>query len=47
MTGFSKYDELLSRIGKLKTGKSCLYINKNEDVDIEVLKNLIRESIKY
>ncbi len=28
MSGFEKYDELMGKLGKYKTGKSCLYINK-------------------
>ena len=32
--------ELLSRLGKHKTGKSCLYINKLGDVDVGVLEQL-------
>ena len=47
MSGFSRYDELLSKLGKFKTGKSCLYINKLEDVDKDVLKDLIRLSVEY
>ena len=47
MDGFEKYDELLTQLGKYKTGKSCLYINKLEDVNLTVLKELISESIKY
>ena len=47
MTGFKKYDELLSKLGKYKTGKSCLYINKIEDIDTEVLKEMIENSVKY
>ncbi|MCB0562330.1 MAG: DUF1801 domain-containing protein, partial [Phaeodactylibacter sp.] len=46
MSGFSHYDELLQKLGKHKTGKSCLYINKLEDVDLDVLKEMIRESVK-
>ena len=44
--GFHHYDELLQKLGKFKTGKSCLYINKLEDVDIDVLKEMIRESVE-
>ncbi|TQV73690.1 DUF1801 domain-containing protein [Aliikangiella marina] len=44
MNGFSQYNELLSQLGKYKTGKSCLYINKLEDVDIEVLKKMIKHA---
>ena len=47
MSGFKKYDELLKRLGKYKTGKSCLYINKLEDIDIQVLKELITDSVTY
>ena len=47
MAGFSEYDDLMSKLGKYKIGKSCLYINKLEDVDIDVLKTLIRESASY
>ena len=47
MDGFEKYDKLLKKLGKHKTGKSCLYINKLEDVKIPVLKELISESLKY
>ena len=47
ITGFKRYDELMKKLGKYKTGSSCLYINKLEDVDIKVLKTLITESVKY
>ncbi|MTI21002.1 DUF1801 domain-containing protein [Fulvivirga sp. RKSG066] len=47
MSGFSKYDELMSKLGKYKTGKSCLYIKKLSDVDEEVLKELITTSVNY
>ena len=45
MPGFSTYDELLSRLGKHRTGKSCLYVNKLADVDMDVLAQLIRSSL--
>jgi hypothetical protein len=47
MDGFDKYNELLNKLGKYKTGKSCLYINKLDDVDISVLKEIMAESVKY
>ncbi len=47
MNGFGRYDELMAQLGKFKTGKSCLYINKLEDVDGEILKTLIAESVTY
>ena len=47
MSGFDGYEEIMSRLGKYKTGKSCLYINKLADVDEEVLKELILASLKW
>jgi len=47
MSGFSKYPDLLKKLGKFKTGKSCLYINKIEDIDINILKELIKQSVGY
>jgi len=37
-------NEILSRLGKHKTGKGCLYINKLDDVNREVLRELIKVS---
>lgn len=39
------YAELLPQLGKYKTAKSCVYINKMEDVNLDVLASLIRSSI--
>jgi len=47
MSGFSKYPELMKKLGKYKTGKSCLYINKIEEIDIKTLKELIKQSVAY
>ena len=47
MSGFSKHDELMAKLGKHKTGKGCLYINKLDDVDMEVLEELIRRSVDH
>lgn len=47
MDGFESYDEILSRLGKHKTGKSCLYINKLADIDLDVLRELIEASVKH
>lgn len=46
MTYLENYPDILKRLGKYKTGKGCLYINKLEDVDMKVLKELIITSIK-
>lgn len=47
MAGFDNYDELMNRLGKFKTGKSCLYVNRLEQIDLEVLKQLISESVRF
>ena len=47
MSGFKKTDSILGRIGKYKTGKGCFYINKIEDVDLDVLKELIQQSYEF
>lgn len=47
MTGFDQYETLLGKLGKYKTGKACLYINKLEDIDLEVLKELIEKSVDH
>lgn len=46
MPGFSTYDDLLSRLGKHRTGKSCLYVNKLADIDMDVLEQLVRSSLE-
>ena len=45
MPGFARYDSLLARLGKHRTGRSCLYLNKLEDIDPDVLEELVRESV--
>ena len=47
MPGFDIYDTLLSKLGKHSTGKSCLYIKKIEDVDVDVLKELVKQSVAH
>ena len=42
----SKMNDVLSKLGKHKIGKSCLYINKLEDIDTKVLEKMIKESLK-
>ncbi|MXZ71550.1 MAG: DUF1801 domain-containing protein [Acidobacteria bacterium] len=44
MTGFDRHEALMKKLGRYKTGKSCLYIKKLEDVDLAVLRELVRES---
>jgi hypothetical protein len=44
-TSFPEREELLSRLGKHKMGKGCLYIRKLSEVDLEVLEQLIDGSV--
>lgn len=46
MPGYQDYSEILGRLGKHKTGKSCLYINKLADIDMDVLAELIRTGLR-
>ncbi len=46
MPGFDGYDDLMARLGKFKTSKACLYINKLSDIDPDVLRTLVAESVK-
>jgi hypothetical protein len=45
MPGFADYEDLLGKLGKHTTGKSCLYIKRLADVDLDVLDALIRASV--
>ncbi len=47
MPGFEHYEKLLGNLGKHKIGKSCLYINKLEDIDQDVLRELVRRSVEH
>ncbi len=47
MPGFSKFGPLMKRLGKYKTGKSCLYIKRLADVDELVLEQLIGGSVEH
>ena len=46
MPGFASFGGLMKKLGKHKTGKSCLYINRLSDVDEKVLQKLIDDSVK-
>jgi hypothetical protein len=46
LSGVHRHGELLKKLGKHKTSKSCLYIKRLEDVDAGVLKKLILASAK-
>lgn len=45
MNGFSNYGSLMKELGKYKTAKSCLYIKRLEDIDLNVLRQLVKKSV--
>ena len=45
--GFEGQDELLGKLGKHKTGNSCLYINRLSDVDTGVLREITERSVAH
>lgn len=47
MSGFERYPGLMSKLGKYKTGKSCLYIKSLEDINVTVLQALITHSVEF
>lgn len=46
LVNLERHEEALAKLGKYKTGKGCLYINKLEDVDLKILETIIRASAK-
>lgn len=44
MSDLEDYSDLLKDLGKYKTSKACLYINKLADVDTKILEKLIKQS---
>ena len=46
MGGLERYPALLGRLGKFKTAKSCLYIKRIADIDLEVLTELVGQSVR-
>ncbi len=47
ISGFKEHDALMQRLGKHSTGKSCLYIKKLDDIDLEVLEELVTRSVAH
>ena len=43
--GPARHSPLMKKLGKHKTGKSCLYIKKLADVHLPTLKALIKQSV--
>ncbi|MCX7736754.1 MAG: DUF1801 domain-containing protein [Candidatus Kapabacteria bacterium] len=46
-TGLKEHEHLLEGLGKFKMGKACLYVKKLSDINLDVLKKLINETIKF
>jgi len=46
MSGFEPVADLMARLGKHKTGKSCLYLKKLEDVDLKILRKIVEKAVK-
>lgn len=47
MSGFAGHDALMERLGKHKTGRSCLYLKRLSDVDLGVLRELVAASVAH
>lgn len=45
--GCDRYADLMSKLGKHRTGKVCLYIKRLADVDMKVLKQIVVASLRY
>lgn len=45
--GFKGHAELMAKLGKHKTGKSCLYVKRLSDIDLVVLEDMCRASLAY
>jgi hypothetical protein len=45
--GFDQQAALLQKLGKFKTGKSCLYLNKLADIDLHILRELVEQSVEH
>ncbi len=47
ISGFAQQEELLHQLGKHKLGKSCLYIKKLSDIDMDILTQIIQNDWDY
>lgn len=46
-TGYTEHEYLLQNLGKFKMGKACIYIKKLSDINQDVLKTLMKETINF
>ncbi|GMQ81868.1 MAG: hypothetical protein BMS9Abin05_1305 [Rhodothermia bacterium] len=47
MSGFKRCDDLMQKLGKYRTGKSCLYLKRLRDVDVGILRELVEQSVAH
>lgn len=45
MPGFKRYEKKLARLGKHKHSVSCLYVNRLEAIDLQVLEDVVADSV--
>lgn len=46
MTGYAEYEDLLAKLGKHKTGVSCLYLKRLDEVDEKVLREILERTVE-
>jgi hypothetical protein len=47
MSGAERHAAQLAKLGPHKTGRSCLYIKRLADVDLDVLRRIVETTVKY
>jgi len=45
--GSPRHGELMARLGKVSTGKSCIYVKRLADIDLGVLEEMVRASLEH
>lgn len=46
MNGFSRYGDLMKKLGRHRHARSCLYLKRLDDIDLDVLEALIARSVE-
>ena len=46
-SGGKQQDELLKSLGKYKMGKACIYVKKLSDINLDVLEDMMKDSIQF
>lgn len=46
-SGQPEHEALLQGLGKFNMGKGCIYVKKLSDIDLEVLKKIMKATIEY